>query len=104
MFLKTGITFETLSREGKVPLSIDMLNKRERGIEISCFKSLSMRTGMLWGPEDLEGERELIILTTSSGVVGVKKMELRLRFKRKSSKLRLVGGILVLIVSAIELK
>jgi len=31
---------------------------------------------MLLGPEDLEAEKELIILTTSSGVVGNKNKEL----------------------------
>ena len=63
-----------------------MLIKRDRGIEISCFKSLRMRTGMLLGPEDLESERELIILATSSGVVGAKKIEFGLRPRGKSCK------------------
>ena len=45
---------------------------------------------MLLGPEDLETEKELTTLATSSGVVGVKKIELGLRFQRKLAKFELV--------------
>ena len=70
-----------------MPVSIDILIKRDNGTEISCFKSLRIRTGMLLGPEDLQSEKELITLTTSSGVVGVKNIEFGLRLQRKLTKL-----------------
>ncbi len=41
---------------------------------------------MLLGPDDLDGEKELIILLISSGVVGVKKIEFWLGFFIKLEK------------------
>ena len=69
-----------------MPVSIDILIKRDNGTEISCFKSLRIRTGMLLGPEDLQSEKELITLTTSSGVVGVKKIRVWVTVTEKIDK------------------
>ena len=73
MFLKTGTTLEILREEGKTPVSSDLLIKKEIWVEKSWFKSLRSLTGILLGPLDLEGEKELMILPISSGVDGEKK-------------------------------
>ena len=98
------MTFETLSVEGNTPVSNERLIRVERGIEISCFKSLRILTGILLGPVDLDVDRELITLTISSGVEGTKNIECKLRLRRKSEKFLFVGGIVSLMVSAMDVK
>ena len=44
--------------------------------KISCLSRFRIRIGILFGPVDLDAEKELIILMTSSGVVGAKSKEL----------------------------
>ena len=90
--------------EGKIPVSNDLLINVESGIDISCFRSLRILTGILLGPVDLDEDRELITLMTSSGVEGARNMECGLRLRRKSEKFLLVGGIVSLIESAIDVK
>ena len=70
-FLKTGIILVSFKLVGKIPVSNDLLmTSKDMGIEISCIRRLRILTGMLLGPVDLEGEKEPIILMTSSGEVG----------------------------------
>ena len=82
MLLKTGITLETLSAEGKTPAEKDLLIKVEMGSEISRLSILRTLTGMLLGPEDFEVENEPITLVICSGVVGAKKWNEGLEFSR----------------------
>ena len=93
MFLKTGITFDTLRLLGKMPISNDLLIKRDSGFEMLCFKSLRIQIGMQSGPVDLVFDRKLTTLATSSGVVGVIKIELGLGFCKKVSNLVFEGGM-----------
>ena len=68
-FLKTGIILVSF-------VSNDLLISKDMGIEISCIRRLRILTGMLLSPVDLEGEKEPIILMTSSGEVSDRKIEL----------------------------
>ena len=103
-FLNTGMTLDILSVEGKIPAVKELLINWEIGIEISCLRSLRIRTGILFGPDAFDKENELMTLVTSSGVVGDKKIDLGLEFRRDLEKLCLVGGTVDLMVSAIEVK
>ena len=78
-FLKTGIILVSF-------VSNDLLTSKDMGIEISCIRRLRILTGMLLGPVDLEGEKEPIILMTSSGEVGDRKIELGFLFFRNLEK------------------
>ena len=53
---------------------------------IPCVRRLRTLTGMLLGPVDFEGEKEPIILMTSSGEVGGRKIELGFLFFRNLEK------------------
>ena len=66
-----------LRTEGKTPRLKDLLIKIDIGLEISRLRSFRILTGMLFGPEDLESEKLPIILVISTGVVGLRKKELR---------------------------
>ena len=59
---------------------------------------------MLLSPVDFEAENEPITLTTSSGVVWDRSIELKLRFQRNLEKWLYEGGISDLIVSAMDVK
>ena len=85
-FLKTGIILVSFKLVGKIPVSNDLLTSKDMGIEISCIRRLRILTGMLLGPVDLEGEKEPIILMTSSGEVGGRKIELGFLFFRNLEK------------------
>ena len=102
--MNTGTTLEILRTEGKTPLVKDWLIKKEIGTEISCFKSFRILIGILFGPDDLDGENELITLVTSSGVVWDRNIELELRLRRNLEKWLYVGGISDLMESAIDVK
>ena len=82
MFLKIGITLEDFSNVGKDPEEKERLNRKESGIVRSCLIRLSILIGMLCGPEDLLEDKELIILRTSTGRTGLRKIELGLRLLR----------------------
>ena len=69
MFLNTGTTLEVLRAEGKIPVVKDRLIKKDIGAEMSCFKSFRTLIGILFGPDDFEGENYPITLVTSSELV-----------------------------------
>ena len=102
--MKTGTTLEVLRRLGNIPVSKDLLISFEIGIEISSQMSFRILIGMLLGPLDFEAEKDLIILMTSSGLTGLRKIEFGLPFLRKSEKWRLEGGIADLTFSATDVK
>jgi len=62
LFLKTGTTLDTFRAEGKIPSSKDLLIKVAIGLDISCLSRFSILIGIVFGPEDFEAEKELIIL------------------------------------------
>ena len=75
LFLKTGITFVSLSIVGKQPDSKDRLNRKERGPERSNLKRRRIVGEMLLGPDDLFRDRELIVSNTSAGFTRSRKIE-----------------------------
>jgi len=52
---------DTFRAEGKIP-SKDQLIKVAIGLDISCLSRFSILIGIVFGPEDFEAEKELIIL------------------------------------------
>ena len=75
LFLNIGITLEVLSKVGKIPISKDLLKRVKIGLAISSFRSLSILTGILWGPADFVSEKESTTLKISSGLVGERNIE-----------------------------
>ena len=76
------MTLEILSDVGNIPVSNDLLISVAIGLEMSRIKNFRILTGMLLGPFDFVAEKELIILMTSSLVVGDRKIGCGLRFFR----------------------
>ena len=54
LFLNTGTTLEVFRTEGKVPVTKDLLIKKDRGSEMSGLISFRILTGMLLGSHDFE--------------------------------------------------
>ena len=63
-----GVTQAFFQTAGNLPDSSDLLNSLERGLAIRRAHILSNLIGILSGPEDLLGSRELRIFSTSRSV------------------------------------
>ena len=81
-FLKIGITLASFKGFGKIPLTKDWLMCLEIGILIVWEYFLRSWVGILFGPIDSLRFNVLIISSTSSGDVGVKKKVFSIRFVR----------------------
>lgn len=79
---------------GNSPAVIDLLKSLDNISEKVLLFSFSMMVGMLLGPLTLVDFKLFIILDTSIGAIGFRKMEVGFLFLRKDEKWTLDDGIL----------
>ena len=72
-FLKIGITLASFKDSGKIPVTKDWLMSLEIGILIVLEYFLRTLVGLLFGPIDFLRFNVLVMSSTSSGDIGIKK-------------------------------
>ena len=102
--MKTGMTFEVLSIDGKIPVTNDIFTSYIIGLEMLQARTLRILTGILLGPVDFETEKDLTMPMTSSWDTGDKNIENLDFTKIVKNDDYIVEGISNLLLFATELK